>query len=66
MTHKNNFGEIADKLEEVRKLLCPYPPGETCDCKYGMGVTTNLYTSEKTGCPELRSIIRIYRAAARP
>lgn len=59
------FQIIATELEQVRERLCPYPPNGTgCDCKYGVGYGTRLGSSEKTGCPELREIIAIYRNAA--
>ena len=60
-----SFEYIANHLETARRLICPYPRRETCDCKYGLGYGVNVKSSEKTGCPELREIIMIYRAAAR-
>lgn len=60
-----SFEYIANHLETARRKICPYPRSETCDCKYGLGYGVNVKTSEKTGCPELREIIMIYRAAAR-
>jgi len=60
------FEYVANYLEVARRRLCPYPTnGSSCDCKYGLGYGTNVKTSEKTGCPELREIIAVYRAAAR-
>lgn len=60
------FERIANDLEYVRQKLCPYPINvSSCDCKYGLGYGTNVKNSEKTGCPELREIIAVYRAAAR-
>lgn len=60
------FEYIANYLEVARRRLCPYPMnGSSCDCKYGLGYGTNVRSSEKTGCPELREIIAVYRAAAR-
>jgi len=60
------FEYIANHLEVARRRLCPYPTNvSSCDCKYGLGYGTNVKTSEKTGCPELREIIAVYRAAAR-
>jgi hypothetical protein len=57
---------LANELEVVRQKLCPYPRNTlSCDCKYGIGYGTRVNTSEKTGCPELREIILIYRGAAR-
>lgn len=63
---------LAAALEMVRRRICAY--GEratTCDCKYGVGqhitggarisgITGKPYiSSEATGCPELRSAIRL-------
>lgn len=59
------FEYIANHLEVARFRLCPYPKKSTCDCKYGLGYGVSVKTSEKTGCPELREIIAVYRAAAR-
>lgn len=60
------FERMANELESVRQRICPYPMNaSSCDCKYGLGYGVNLRTSEKTGCPELREIIAVYRAAAR-
>jgi hypothetical protein len=61
--HKQYFAKIVDQLEVVRKMVCPYA-GETCDCKHGINSQTNLIGSEQTGCPELRVLIGIYRAAS--
>lgn len=62
----STFQKIADELEIVRQRLCPYPNnGSTCDCKYGLGYGVSLRTSDKTGCPELRDMITVYRGAAR-
>lgn len=60
------FEYIANHIEVARRRLCPYPTNaSSCDCKYGLGYGTNVKSSEKTGCPELREIIAVYRAAAR-
>lgn len=62
----STFEAMANQLEQVRKTICPYPMSDSsCDCKYGLGYGVNVRTSEKTGCPELREIIAVYRAAAR-
>lgn len=60
------FEYIANHLEVARRRLCPYPTnGSSCDCKYGVEYGVNVRSGEKTGCPELRELIAIYRAAAR-
>ena len=47
-------------LEAARKAVCPYPPGPTCDCKKGLvGPQHFGDSSEKTGCPEIRDMIRL-------
>lgn len=63
---KGYFNRIADSLDEVRVRICAYGASEsqTCDCKFGIDPTVNLMSSEKTGCPELRKIVRAYRAYA--
>lgn len=60
---------LAATLEMVRRGVCAYGPlATTCDCKYGMGKQITpageisgikRFNSEMTGCPELRSVIRI-------
>lgn len=48
-----NRAELVYNLEALRKRLCCYSPGISfCDCKYGA-----TGQGEKTGCPELRSVI---------
>lgn len=61
------FGARADELDLARRGICAYgsKENEPCDCKYGISNDTKLESSEKTGCPELRHIIRIYREASR-
>lgn len=46
-------------LDAVRLLVCAYGASltQTCDCKYGRDEHTHS-GSEKTGCPELRDVIR--------
>lgn len=63
---------LAKTLEAVRRQICAYGGGNTCDCKYGLSVKESVPTfedrqgfniggtiggSEQTGCPELREII---------
>lgn len=62
---------LAQALEAVRRLVCCYdmgnferPAPNRCDCKYGLsidklmsGEVTFSRGGEKTGCPELRSVI---------
>jgi hypothetical protein len=56
---------LASALEAVRCRICAYGPlADTCDCKYGLGETLTAGPpaqsgSERTGCPELRSAIRL-------
>lgn len=60
------YERIANDLERIRQRICPYPiNGTSCDCKYGLGYGVNVRRSEKTGCPELRELIAVYRATAR-
>ena len=60
--------ELAAALEMVRRRMCGYSsddaPDVYCDCKYGIGDTLTRgapvprLSSERTGCPELRELIR--------
>lgn len=43
-------------LETARRSICCYS-GDPCDCKYGRTADTRP-SSEATGCPELRDLIR--------
>lgn len=46
--------KLITNLEKLRKNLCCYM-GDYCDCKYGNG--TLKFSSEATGCPEIRQTI---------
>lgn len=43
-------------LESARRVICAYGQ-DPCDCKYGIDRDVGL-VSERTGCPELRDLIR--------
>jgi len=63
---KDYHVKIANQLDAVRRMVCPYGAGEneSCDCKYGISNETQLIRSEQTGCPELRDLVKIYRMAS--
>lgn len=61
---EKRFAIIASQLEVVRKMICPSGGIGPCACKYGLGYGTRIRTSEKTGCPELKELISIYKNAA--
>lgn len=46
--------ELLNNLEDLRKRLCPYVGGTSCDCKYGASGK-----GEQTGCPELRAAMEL-------
>lgn len=60
---------LAQALEAVRRVVCQYNMIDfgqdvLCDCKYGLSIDKIVsgevkfsYSSEQTGCPELRSVI---------
>ncbi len=52
---------LAHALEAVRRRTCVYgPDAVTCDCKYGLTTAAaERLGSERSGCPELRSTIRL-------
>jgi hypothetical protein len=51
---------LQEVLEEARIEVCVYPPGPTCDCKSGLvGPQHFGDTTEMTGCPEIRDMIRL-------
>lgn len=64
-----NRVRVAAALEAVRRRICAYGPfPERCDCKYGLDEALTVTPppakatsprSEMTGCPELRSAIRM-------
>lgn len=59
MTKTQRRRRLQEALEEARKKVCPYP-GSTCDCKSGLvGPQHFGDTTEKTGCPEIRDMIRL-------
>lgn len=57
---------MADQLNDVRIKICFYGADEhqSCDCKYGVDMNTELNRGECNGCPELRNLIKIYRNQA--
>lgn len=65
--NKTDNVALAKALEDVRRRVCAYGGGPTCDCKYGLTVEDKPFNvgevirgyngSEKTGCPELREMI---------
>lgn len=66
-----NRETLAQALEVVRRQVCCYNPAAytgdysqdpLCDCKYGANIDEIVaegkrYVGERTGCPELRSVI---------
>lgn len=52
---------LAHALEAVRRRVCAYgPDAQRCDCKYGLTTEQkDRLGSERTGCPELRSAVRL-------
>lgn len=57
---------LASALEAVRRRICIYGSNtqHSCDCKYGfgrsiVGYDTKKESSEVSGCPELRSVIKM-------
>jgi hypothetical protein len=68
----NDNEVLARSLEAIRRNVCAYGGGDMCDCKYGRTVgdekfggkwgdsksgTARFFSSEQTGCPELREVI---------
>ena len=54
--------QIYAALETARRALCPYSR-DPCDCKYGIQKGGRA-GSERTGCPELRDLIREWTEVA--
>jgi len=66
MSSEELFNGIATKINSFRQQqICPYgaDENETCDCKYGININSRPF-GEQTGCPEMRYIVKSYRAFA--
>jgi hypothetical protein len=63
---QKRLNDTADALNKIRMTLCAYmaPENGMCDCKYGAPQGIPSISSEKTGCPELRQLVRAYRELA--
>lgn len=60
MTKTKRRERLQVALEAARKTVCPYPFGSTCDCKTGLVGPQHFGDSpEKTGCSEIRDMIRL-------
>ncbi len=63
---RKRLNDAANALDKVRMTICAYGASEhgMCDCKYGAPQGIPSISSEKTGCPELRQLVRAYRKLA--
>ena len=61
MTKARRKQRLQEALEEARREVCAYNPyGPTCDCKSGLvGAQRFGDSTEMTGCPEIRDMIRL-------
>ncbi len=52
---------LAAAVEAQRRRVCAYGGYDPCDCKYGAGLSLvgGRAGGEVTGCPELRSVVRM-------
>lgn len=61
--------ETIEELKDLQNSFCAYGTregdGKTCDCKYNPALDMMPFRGEVTGCPELRSAIRMLEAMVR-
>lgn len=56
---------VRNSLHLIQREVCCYDgnfsenPPATCDCKYGYSLDLLKSDSEKTGCPELRTVVEL-------
>lgn len=61
-----SMNELIEKLKDEQHKVCAYGTREgddkRCDCKYNPYPHAVEFRGEITGCPELRSAIRVLQA----